>query len=317
MRPGEALGALAGRGAMRARRAGSSASRRRASASASGSPALRQPSIHAVAQDVAVAGDVGGEHRRAGGQTLGEDHAKALTPQRRRAQHVGASQLGAACGARRPCPARGMPRSSSVMCATSSADAPTSVSVAGTCSRSASNARSSTGRPLRSTAWPMNRMRSGATPRRRAGDPLPQLRQSARARTRCRLQRRRFLLDEPAPLLLLLPLPIPPAELHAVGHDPVAPAVEAPRRPGGRLGDGDAHMQPVHPPAPAQRDRGDAVGDRVLGVGVEGAHERQLAGVQQAHPSRPSARSARAGARRRSGRCAARGAAPDGSGQRR
>ena len=70
-----------------------------------------------------------------------------------------------------------------------------------------------------------------------------------------------------------------PAELDAVGHDPVAPAVEAPRGPGGGLGDGDAHVQVVHPPAPAERDGGDAVRERVLGVGVERADERQLAGV--------------------------------------
>ncbi len=37
-------------------------------------------------------------------------------------------------------------------------------------------------------------------------------------------------------------------EMHPVGHDPVAPAVEAPRGPGGGLGDGDPHVQVVHPP---------------------------------------------------------------------
>ena len=44
---------------------------------------------------------------------------------------------------------------------------------------------------------------------------------------------------------------------HAVGHDAVAPAVEAPRRPGGGLGDGDARVQAVHPPPAAERHRGD------------------------------------------------------------
>ena len=64
-------------------------------------------------------------------------------------------------------------------------------------------------------------------------------------------------------------------ELDPVGHDPVAPAVEAPRGPGGGLGDGDAHVQVVHPPPRAERVR-DPVRERVLGVGVEGADERQL-----------------------------------------
>ena len=43
------------------------------------------------------------------------------------------------------------------------------------------------------------------------------------------------------------------AEVDAVGHDPVAPAVEAPRGPGGGLGDGDADVQAVHPPPRAEQ----------------------------------------------------------------
>jgi hypothetical protein len=53
------------------------------------------------------------------------------------------------------------PRSSMSSGLTSSAPAPTMTSSAGRCSRSASNARTSTGRPLRSTAWPTNAMRRG------------------------------------------------------------------------------------------------------------------------------------------------------------
>ena len=48
-------------------------------------------------------------------------------------------------------------------------------------------------------------------------------------------------------------LALPSTHVHAVGHDPVAPAVEAPRGPGGGLGDGDPHVQVVHPPARAER----------------------------------------------------------------
>ena len=43
--------------------------------------------------------------------------------------------------------------------ARSSGDGPITVSSVGMCSRSASNARSSSGRPLRSTAWPTNTIR--------------------------------------------------------------------------------------------------------------------------------------------------------------
>ena len=43
-------------------------------------------------------------------------------------------------------------------------------------------------------------------------------------------------------------------EVHAVGDDAVAPAEEAPGGPGGGLGDGDADVQAVHPPPPAERD---------------------------------------------------------------
>ena len=48
-------------------------------------------------------------------------------------------------------------------------------------------------------------------------------------------------------------------QVHAVGDHVVAPAVEAPHRPGGGLGYGDAHVQAVHAPPAAERDRGDPV----------------------------------------------------------
>ena len=44
--------------------------------------------VDAVAHHVAVAGDVGRHDRRARRERLGQDHAKALSPQRRRTQDV-------------------------------------------------------------------------------------------------------------------------------------------------------------------------------------------------------------------------------------
>ena len=44
-------------------------------------------------------------------------------------------------------------------------------------------------------------------------------------------------------------------EVHAVRHDPVAPTVEAPRGPGGGLGDSDTDVQVVHPPPGAEHVR--------------------------------------------------------------
>ena len=86
--------ARARRAAISARRRGSSASRRSASASASASPRGVEHAVEAVAHDVAIAGDVRGHDRRAGGEGLGQDHAEALAAQRGRAQHVGARELG-------------------------------------------------------------------------------------------------------------------------------------------------------------------------------------------------------------------------------
>jgi hypothetical protein len=67
------------------------------------------------------------------------------------------------------------------------------------------------------------------------------------------------------------------AEQNPIGHDPVAPAIEALCRPSGRLGHGDTRVQPIQAPSPAHRDRADPIGDGVGGVGVERAHQRQLA----------------------------------------
>ncbi len=59
-------------------------------------------------------------------------------------------------------PSASTPSASISSGASSSGSTPTTVSSAGTWRRSASNARSSTGRPLRSRGWPTNAIRSGS-----------------------------------------------------------------------------------------------------------------------------------------------------------
>ena len=71
-------------------------------------------------------------------------------------------------------------------------------------------------------------------------------------------------------------------QVDPVGDDPVAPAVEAPARPGGGLGHGDAHVQPVELSPRARDHVAQAVGQRVLGVGVERADERGALEVEGA-----------------------------------
>ena len=56
----------------------------------------------------------------------------------------------------------------------------------------------------------------------------------------------------------------PGIEMNAVWHYPIAPAEEASRRPGGGIRHRDAGAQMVHAAPPAERDRGDPVGQRVL-----------------------------------------------------
>ena len=93
-RPGpSARGARAPR--QRSRSASASALRRRR---------RDEHAVDAVAHHVAVAGDVRGDDRRAGGERLGQHHAEALAAERRRAQHVGGLELRGACSRRRPCP---------------------------------------------------------------------------------------------------------------------------------------------------------------------------------------------------------------------
>ena len=53
-----------------------------------------QQAVEAIARDIPVAGNIRGDDRRACGKRLGEHHPEALPAQRRRAQHLGTSQLG-------------------------------------------------------------------------------------------------------------------------------------------------------------------------------------------------------------------------------
>ena len=94
VRPGKALGPLSGRQC----HALASRAVKRETAQRLGErervTGRHQLAIDAVAHDVAIAGDVRSEHGRGRREGLGEDHAKALTAERGRAEHVGARQLG-------------------------------------------------------------------------------------------------------------------------------------------------------------------------------------------------------------------------------
>jgi len=114
--------------------------------------------VGAVANDLAIAGDVGRNHGRARRKRLGEDHPKALAAQRRRAQHVGPLQL-PALGLVIELAQRAHAARVAHIRSSSSDEGPTNTSSAGIWSRSASNARRSTGNPLRWTGWPTNTIR--------------------------------------------------------------------------------------------------------------------------------------------------------------
>ena len=131
------------------------------------------------------------------------------------------------------------PRGSISSGESSSAVGPITVSSQGMCSRSASKARSSRGRPLRGTAWPTNAICS-VSPRRPGGGGARPGRIDA----------------------------------DAVGDHPVVAAEPAAAGPGGGFRDGDPDVQAVeHPPGADQV--GDAVGQPLGRVGVERPDQRQ------------------------------------------
>ena len=122
----------------------------------------------------------------------------------------------------------------------SSGAVPTTTSRAGTCSTSASKARSRTGRPLRSSARPTNSSRSSSPPAPSTGS----------------LRRE--------------------ADVDAVGDDLVVAAVPAAAGPLGGLGDGDPGAELVELAAGAEPDR-DLLGQELRRVGVEGADDGRAA----------------------------------------
>ena len=218
---------------------GSSHSERRASASSSGPPGRHEQPVAAVAYDLPVAGDVGRDHRRAGRERLDQHHAEALAAERRRAEHVGLVQpvpqlvvAHADRGTRRP---RCRRRARRV-----GLDAPRSTrrstrGATGTCSRSPANADSSTGRPLRSSSRPTNRMRK-------------------LVRRALRRHRRGGHVD-------------------AIGDHRVVAAEVALSRPARRVRDRDARVQLVED-SPCAEQRGDRVRNPLGRIGVERADHR-------------------------------------------
>ena len=232
-------------------------------------PRWEQQALAPVAQHLAVAGDVGGEHGGGRCERLGQHHPEALAAERGRAQHLGTGEL----------------RELALL-----AHLPERVHAAvvehhvgdllgaGADERERGRdliAQRLEGPQQHRQALAFDRLTDEEDPQltlRRVsfcvGVPL------ARARVRGRAGERAGRLRERARR----------GHVNPVGDDAVAPPVEAPRGPGGGLGDGDPRVQAVHPPAPAERERGDSVRELVLGVGVEGptsAGSRVLASASQ------------------------------------
>ena len=202
-----------------------------------------QPVV-AVLDDVAVARDVRGDHRRAGRERLGQHHAEALAAERRRAQHVGVGQhlqllLVAALAVRDDV--------------------------------------------ARVEHQRRHLLGVDADDVKRRGDVLAQrLERAQQHRQALALdgladerdpQRVARLATAPQPLLAA-------GDVDAVGDDPVRAAVEAAPGPGGGLRDGDPHVQAVQAPARAEEVR-EVVGEDVLRVAVERRDERRVDGHQR------------------------------------
>ena len=203
--------------------------------------------VEPVADHVAVAGDVRGQHRRARREGLRQDHAEALAAERGGAQHVGRLQL------------RQLARLVDL------AERAHAVAV-------------------EHHVGDLGLPRTDDRERRR--DLLAQRLEGGQQHG----QTLAFhgLPDEHDPQRLLRAAWLGlrrRRDADAVGDHRVAPAVEAPRGPGGGLRDGDAPVQAVHPPAATEHHRGPAVGEEVLRVGVEGAHQGQRSERAQRVPA--------------------------------
>ena len=231
-----------------------------------------QQPVAAVGHHLAVAGDLGGDHRGAGRERLRQDHAEALAAQRGSTQHVGAVQA---------------PPKLLVVHASERLDAVHAALDLG--------------------QQGLDALGVGADHLEARRDVLAQ----AGERRQQHGQALALLLaaDEHDPQIVVDRLR--PArrgvEVDAVRDDVVRAAEETLARPARGLRNGDPRMQPVEDPARADRAR-DRVREPAGGVDVEGPDHRR-AGVEACtRPSRAWARSARARGSRRSRLRAAHGA---------
>ena len=226
--------------------------------------------VDAVADDIAIAGDVGGDDRRARGERFGQHHAEALTAERRRAQDVGATASSKRLRSSSTLPSTLTPRGSSIS-GSSSAWMGRSRSARSGCARAALR-RHAAAVADPCAPRPDRRTRSAAVVVGRTAQRAPRLR----------------------------------IDVHAVRDHPVMAAEEAPAGPRRRLRDGDPYAQAVeHRRAPSEV--ADPVGKPLL-VGTCGTFPTTGSEVPSARTSRPAAPPARAHGRRRSPRSAAPGA---------
>ncbi len=259
-----------------------------------------------MADDVAVAGDVGGDDRYGGGEGLGEDHAEALAVQRGRAEHVGRGELGAllgvgdfaqgidaagveqqrgdvvgagadegeGCGDVVAQGLEGAQEDGKALAFDGLADeedpqGSTGDLAVGVCL--AVGVSHTAGVPLAAGVCLAVRI-SLAVGVCLAGDRLARRGQHGRP-------------SRAGPSKSIIPIPHGVVgDVHAVGHDAVVPAIEAPGGPGGGLGDGDASVQVVHAP-PRAEGVADAVAQSVCGVAVKGADERDAARAAERVPA--------------------------------
>ena len=204
-------------------------------------PGRDQEAVNAVADDIGVAGDCRGDHRRAGGEGLGQHHAEALAGERGRAEHVGV--------------AVGLPE-------LLLRDAPAGIDLAEDRRDRRGGARSRRGDADRGQA---------------AGDVLGERLEGAQQHRQA-LALLGAADEQHLQLVAIVRRRLAGAKLEvdAVGNDLVLAAEPAAPGPGGGLGDGDPLVQLVEL-APRAEQAGDVVGPRLGRVGVEGADDRGAA----------------------------------------
>jgi hypothetical protein len=199
--------------------------------------AREQHAVDAVTHDVAVAGDVGGDDRRARGEGLREDHPEALAAQRRRGQHVRAREDGLLRG---------------VVDLAQRLDVPVVHDEVGDLGGPGAHQRQPRRHDLAQRLEGAQQHRQTLALHGLADED--DLERVGRAGGDRRLG----------------------GYLDAIGDHAVVATEEPAPRPRGGLRDGDPHRQPVQPPARAEQV-GDVVRDAVVGVAVERADERDVA----------------------------------------